>query len=89
MLGQFLNGLKDDIRAEVRLLNPVNLEQAMELALRVEERNKANVMKKPGWGSFKGSQYSSVTFRSPNIGGSTTYSASSRPASVRSWVTQI
>lgn len=38
-LGQFLNGLTEEIRAEVRILNPISLEQAMELALRVEERN--------------------------------------------------
>lgn len=46
MLGQFLNGLKDDIRAEVCLLNPISLEHAMELALRVEEKNKINAAKK-------------------------------------------
>lgn len=88
MLGQFLMGLKDDIRAEVRLLNPISLEQAMELAQRVEERNKINAAKKQGLGSYKGSQYSTVSFRNPNVGGSTVSSLNSSPASVRNWVTQ-
>lgn len=41
LMGQFLNGLKEDVKAEVRVLNPLSLEQAMELALRVEDKNKA------------------------------------------------
>lgn len=36
LLGQFLNGLKEDVKAEVQILNPKSLEQAMELALRVK-----------------------------------------------------
>lgn len=40
LLGQFSNGLKDEIRVEVRLLNLVNLEQGMVLAIKVEERNR-------------------------------------------------
>lgn len=34
LMGHFINGLKKDIKAEVRLLNPLNLEQAMDLAVR-------------------------------------------------------
>lgn len=44
MMGQFLNGLKEDVKTEVRVLNPMSLEQAMELALRVEDKNKATWM---------------------------------------------
>lgn len=40
LLGQFINGLKEDVKAEVRLMNPVNLEQAMEIAIRVEEKQR-------------------------------------------------
>lgn len=40
LLGQFLNGLKDEVKAEVRLLSIISLEQAMDLSLRVEEKNK-------------------------------------------------
>lgn len=39
-LGQFLNGLRDDIRAEVRLLGPLTVDHAMELAHMVEEKFK-------------------------------------------------
>lgn len=39
-MGQFLNGLKDEVKAEVRLLSIISLEQAMDLSLRVEEKNK-------------------------------------------------
>lgn len=74
MLGQFLNGLKEDIRAEVRLLNPISLEQAMELALRVEERNQVSGGRKQGLSAFRGSQYSTASFRNANTGGSTAYS---------------
>lgn len=94
MLGQFLNGLKEDIRAEVRLLNPINLEQAMELALRVEERNQVSGGWKQGWGGTRGSQYSTVSFWSPSVGwsasvgGSAAYSHQSSPTSVRSWISQ-
>ncbi|XP_052196517.1 uncharacterized protein LOC127803919 [Diospyros lotus] len=37
--GHFLNGLKLDIRAEMRVLRPTGLERMMELAQRIEERN--------------------------------------------------
>lgn len=53
MLGQFLNGLKGYIRAEVRLLSPLSLEKAMEMALRVEEKNMAVGMPKTLLSSFK------------------------------------
>lgn len=36
--GQFLNGLKEEIRVEVRLRGPRNLDQAMDLALMVEDK---------------------------------------------------
>lgn len=58
LLGQFLNGLKKDIRAEVRLLSPSNLEQAMEIAARVEDRNRATSDKKSWVSSFKSSMSS-------------------------------
>lgn len=74
MMGQLVNGLKEEIRAEVRLLNPISLEKAMEIALRVEERNKVSGMKKGGLiSSFKSGQFSSVSYRNPTQGGSTTY----------------
>ncbi|KAL8088363.1 hypothetical protein AgCh_038219 [Apium graveolens] len=53
LLGHFVNGLKDEIKAEVRLLNPVNLVHAMELAVRVEEKYRVNAIKKTGLGSIK------------------------------------
>lgn len=37
-LGQFLNGLKNEIRAEVRLLGPVSVDHAIELALMMEDK---------------------------------------------------
>ena len=37
-LGNFLNGLKPEIRIEVRILEPNNLGQAMELAQNIEEK---------------------------------------------------
>lgn len=37
-LGQFLNGLREDIRAEVRLLGPLTVDHAMELAHMVKDK---------------------------------------------------
>lgn len=39
-MGHFINGLKEEIKAEVRLMNPICLEQAMEVAVRIEEKHK-------------------------------------------------
>lgn len=36
--GQYINGLKEEIRADVRILNPQTLDHAMELSMRVEEK---------------------------------------------------
>lgn len=80
LMGQFINGLKEDIRVEVRLLNPVNVEQAMELSSRVEERNKVTSSRKPFVGSAvssvnRGSMMSPVRYGAPQTG----------PPSNRSW----
>lgn len=50
LLGQFLNGLNEEIRVEVRLLGPVTLEQAMKFVIKVEDRNRATGARK--FGSF-------------------------------------
>lgn len=50
LMGQFINGLREDIKVEVRLLNPLNLDHAMGLATRVEERNQVNGPKRSGSG---------------------------------------
>ncbi|XP_057252211.1 uncharacterized protein LOC130592079 [Beta vulgaris subsp. vulgaris] len=52
-LGQFLNGLKKEIRAEVRVLGPRFLEQAMDLALKVEEKSKYFPSHRGNTGSYK------------------------------------
>ncbi|KAL4591834.1 hypothetical protein LXL04_004807 [Taraxacum kok-saghyz] len=41
-MGQFINGLKKEIRAEVRVMNPRSLDQAMELAIRIEDKINAS-----------------------------------------------
>ncbi|KAL4567338.1 hypothetical protein LXL04_022921 [Taraxacum kok-saghyz] len=37
-MGQFINGLKNEIRAEVRVMGPRSLDQAMELAVKIEDK---------------------------------------------------
>lgn len=37
--GHFVNGLKPEIRAEIRVLRPLGLENIMEMAQRIEDRN--------------------------------------------------
>lgn len=53
LLGHFINGLKEEIKAEVRLLHPVSLEQAMELAVRVEEKLRVSGYRRNGVASVK------------------------------------
>ncbi|XP_021773532.1 uncharacterized protein LOC110737482 [Chenopodium quinoa] len=47
MLGQFIHGLNREVKSELRLLNPPNLERAMEMAGRIEEKNRVQLGKKP------------------------------------------
>lgn len=83
LLGQFINGLKEEVKVEVRLLNPLSLEQAMEYAVKVEEKNKATGWKKFGVSTVKTGTYTySSKGYPPSMG---TYSMQSSPTSVRSW----
>lgn len=82
LMGQFLNGLKEDIRAEVRLLSPLSLEQTMEMALRVEENNKAVRIRRNLLSSYKAGSISAQTKGPPTSVGSLP-----SPVSVRSWAT--
>lgn len=41
LMGQFINGLRKDIRAEVRMLGLHSLEQVMDLAQKVGVKNRA------------------------------------------------
>lgn len=52
LLGHFINGLKEEIKAKVRLIYPVGIEQAMELAVRVEEKLRVIGYKRNGVGSI-------------------------------------
>lgn len=47
LMGKFVNGLKEELKAEIRVLNPMSLDQAMEMAGRVEERNRIYGPKRP------------------------------------------
>lgn len=65
-MGHFINGLKDEIRKEIQVVQPYNLKQAIDLAIRVEDRDRAE--KKTGsrdWANKFGSNKS-------NLGGSLT-----------------
>lgn len=80
LLGQFLNGLIEEVKAEVHLLNPISLEQAMEFAMRVEEKNHVTGSKKSrrGEGGFK-SGSCSVSFKNPIQSGSFLYNHQQSP----------
>lgn len=69
--GQFLNGLKDEVKAEVRLLSPMSLKQAMEMALNVEEKNKVVNWRRFGVGKVKVEAY---TYSAKGVPPSTTAS---------------
>lgn len=92
LMGHFINGLKEEIKAEVRLLNPLCLEQTMEQAVRVEEKIKVMGYRKTelshiktGTVSMYGSGVSSVP---PYSGFTPTSPPVSRAWSTRSSVSQ-
>lgn len=78
-LGQFLNGLKEDIRAEVRLLGPVTVDHAMELAQMVENKIQCGKSKGESKAAFtpfvKAQGYTSSVVTSPR-----SYSGSLSPS---------
>lgn len=55
MMAQFVNGLKDEIKVEIQVLNPYTLDDAMDIALRVEERNRT---RRNGYRSTRGGPFS-------------------------------
>ncbi|KAL8116135.1 hypothetical protein AgCh_022584 [Apium graveolens] len=73
-LAQFINGLKDEVKAEVRVLGPLNLDHAMDLAVKVEEKLQNS-----------GSRKISTGFSSPSFSG-TFYLPSLKSPSSRSSV---
>lgn len=96
--GKYINGLKDEVRAEVRLLGTRSLDHAMDLSMKVEEKLQSGLtykseVKKTGHGnstysvksnfsSFK-TQYGTI---SPSARSSSVYSyASSTPNTSRGW----
>lgn len=86
LLGHFVNGLKEEIKAEVRLMNPVSLEHAMELAVQVEEKHKVISYKKLGLSSIKTGSYSGYSKGASTVSPSSAYVSASPPNS-RSWGT--
>lgn len=67
--GQFLNGLKEEIKVEVRLLGPKNLDNAMDLALMVEDKLRVGSNKK--WEQKSGGYTTNRSLYQPSM---TTYS---------------
>lgn len=64
LMGQFVNGLRDEVRAEVRVLSPLNLDQAINFTIRVEDKNRALQNRKYGFGSSKSGNSLSSTLLS-------------------------
>lgn len=84
LIGQFINGLKEEIKVEVRMFNPINLEQSMELALRVEEKHKVANPRKQILSSIKTS--SGMGLNRGSVLGSTDFAGSqTSPSSIKSW----
>lgn len=61
--GQYLTGLKEDVKAEVRLLGPRSLDHAMDLSVKVEEKLRAGPNVKRA-GSFMSSHLGNSNFSS-------------------------
>lgn len=86
-MGQFINGLRDEIRAEVRLLSPMNLEQGMEMALRVAEQNRVIGLKKSYLGPIKTSSYSTTNKGPTTSIQPASHSPTYSPPSAKTWTT--
>lgn len=84
LLGQFINGLKEEIKTELRLLSPINLEQAMEMAVRVEEKHRVANFRKQNLGSIKTGSYSGYGKGSSSVAPSS-YGGSYSSQPARSW----
>ncbi|XP_063944151.1 uncharacterized protein LOC135150826 isoform X1 [Daucus carota subsp. sativus] len=84
LMGHFINGLKDEIKAEVRVLSPLNLEQAMELAVRIEEKQRVASFRKPNLSLVKTGTFSSYTKGSSTVA-PLSLSSPSTPGTSRSW----
>lgn len=74
------------MKAEVRLPSPLSLEQAMESALRMEDKNKVIGSRMYGLGSFKSGAYSGSS-KGPVQFGAQSYGSQSSPTSIHSWAT--
>ncbi|XP_024963751.1 uncharacterized protein LOC112504018 [Cynara cardunculus var. scolymus] len=57
-LSQFINGLEESIKVELRLLDPLTLSEAMEVAMKIELKNKVlSREKNAGYGKKTGSSF--------------------------------
>lgn len=89
MMGRFMSELKEEVKVELRVLNPYNLDQAMDMAVRIEEKLRVGSPKKgmginPG-GPCKGS-LTLNSQRSGSVGLVSTFGVpNTNPTSQRSW----
>lgn len=79
LMGHFINGLKEEVKAEVRLLNPINLDWAMEIVVRLEEKIrvgslKRNMSRTTNFSSFKTGPNSSTSKGPFVLSSASTYS---------------
>lgn len=84
LMGHFINGLKEEIKAEIRLMNPTCLEQAMEQAIRVEEKIRVMDSRKTNLNATGLSSYSSYS-KGTNIIGPYSLAAPTSPPISRTW----
>lgn len=84
LMGHFVNGLKDEIKANVRLTNPVSLEHAMEMAVKVEEKHRMVAAKKTGLGSIKTGGFSGYS-KAPSTMSGYSFGNPTSPPFSRNW----
>ena len=84
-MGQFINGLKEEIRAEIRLLGPITLDHAMELAAKIEEKLRIGPSRKHS-AQYQTSPFSKYNPKTLNTFPSSSYSTS-LPISTQNQIT--
>lgn len=67
LMGHFMNGSKEEIKTEVRLMNPMCLEQAMEQAVRIEDKHRVTAQRRTNLSVTKYGNYLNYSKSTPTV----------------------
>lgn len=88
LMGHFINGLKEEIKAEVRLMNHMCLEQAMEHAVRIEEKHRVTTQRRTNLNVTRFGNYSNYN-KSTNSMAPYSLNVPTIPPVSRNWSSRV